>query len=87
MEQEKYEEEMIPSVDALERHWKRSQWVLAVWRQANRNNIHYPPLDVNGWKLTDADTLIVNWDSDENMAEVRTTVALIKKGCGVKPHA
>ncbi|XP_064384664.1 uncharacterized protein LOC135333611 [Halichondria panicea] len=46
----KYEEEMIPSYDALDRHWKRSCWVQCVWSQATSNNITYPVLDGNGWK-------------------------------------
>ena len=44
----------------------------------------YPPLDGNGWKQTDQNTLVVDWDSEDNIARVRTTVALIKKGCGCK---
>ena len=36
----------------LHRHWKRSRWVLSVWKQANSNNINYPPLNGNGWKQT-----------------------------------
>ena len=43
----------------------------------------YPPLDGNGWKKTDQNTLVVDWDSEDNIAQVRT-VALIKKGCGCK---
>ena len=58
--------------------------MLAIWRQANRNNIEYPPLDMYGWKLTDTGTLLIDWDSEENMTEVRTRVALIRKGCGCK---
>ena len=80
----KYEEEMIPSDDALFRHWKRSCWVVSVWKQATANHIMYPPLDGNGWKQTDQNTLVVDWDSEDNIAQVRTTVALIKKGCGCK---
>ena len=75
---------MIPSDDALERHWKRSCWVLAVWKQANDNNINYPPLNGNGWKQTDSESLQIDWDSDFNISEVRTRVALIRKGCGCK---
>ena len=80
----KYEEEMIPSDDALERHWKRSCWVLAVWKQANDNNINYPPLNGNGWKQTDSELLQIDWDSDFNICKVCTRVALIRKGCGCK---
>ena len=50
----------------------------------NSNHIMYPPLDGNGWKQTDQNTLAVDWNSEDNIAWVRTTVALIKKGCGCK---
>ena len=80
----KYEEEMIPSDDALQRHWKRSCWVVSVWRQATQNHIIYTPLDGNGWKQPDPNTLLLDWDSDNNIDRVRTIVALIKKGCGCK---
>ena len=77
-----YEEEMIPSDEALLRHWKRSCWVVTVWRQAACNQINYPPLDGNGWKNPTPSTLEVDWDSEENISNVRKRVALVKKGCG-----
>ena len=80
----KYEEEMIPSTDALKRHWMRSCWVVSVWRQATDNHITYPSLEGNGWKHPDSSTLTIDWDSDDNMANIRSVVALIKKGCGCK---
>ena len=61
-----YEVDMIPSDDALLRHWKRSCWVISVWRQST-------PLDRNGWNF-DQNVLLIEWDSDEN-------IALIKKEC------
>ena len=75
---------MLPSVGALDRHWNRSCWVASVWRQATQNQIVYPPLDGNGWRQPDLNTLLVDWDSDDNIAKVRTAVAFIKKGCGCK---
>lgn len=75
---------MIPSDSALERHWKRSCWVLSVWRQANSNNINYSPLNGHGWKQVNSNTLEIDWDSEDNITEVRTRVAFIKKGCGCK---
>ena len=32
-----FEDETIPSVHALYRHWKRVCWVIDMWHQANRN--------------------------------------------------
>ena len=77
----KYEEEMIPSDNALLWHWQRSCWVVAVWKQATQNQITYPPLQGNGWKL-DNNCLHIEWDSDDNISKVRIRVALLKKGCG-----
>lgn len=82
----KYEEEMVPSDGALEQHWLRACWVLAIWRQASSNNITYPPLYGNGWKQTSSNTLEIEWDSEDYLTRVRvrTNVALIRKGCGCK---
>ena len=38
----------------------------------------------NGWKQPDSATLVVDWDSDDNLSLVRARVALIRKGCGCK---
>ena len=65
----KYEEEMIPSDDALLRHWQRSCWVVAVWKQATQNQTIYPPLQGNGWKL-DNNCPHIEWDSDDNISKV-----------------
>ena len=79
----KYEEEMIPSDEALKRHWQRTGWVLKVWQQCTSNVISYPTLNGNGWKIENGD-IQIDWESNENMAQVRQTVALIRKGCGCK---
>ena len=44
----------------------------------------YPLLEGNRWKQKCANSLAIDWDSEENMAHVREMVALIKKGCGCK---
>ena len=55
-----FEEEMIPSSDALLRHWKRSCWVSSVWKQAAASNhIVHPPLEVFGLKKPDPNTLVI----------------------------
>ena len=51
----KFDVNMIPSPEALLRYWKRSCWVVTVWKQATANQITYPPLDVYGWKYNDED--------------------------------
>ena len=55
----------------------------AVWKQSTKNAVTYPPLDGNGWKVV-ANQLQVDWDSEDNIAQIRTRVSLIKRGCGCK---
>ena len=61
---------MIPSIEALWRHWKRSCWVLDMWRQADRNTMQLADLASWGWKVNN-DVLYIDWDSDENQSLVR----------------
>ena len=75
----KYEDEMVPSYEALLRHWQRSCWVASVWSQSTSNHITYPPLHNHGWKQPDPNTLFIDWDSVNNVSQIRTRVALIKK--------
>ena len=70
---------MIPSSDALLRHWKRS-----CWRQAASNHIVYPSLEDIGWRKPDSNTLVIDWDSEANLSRIKEQVALARKGCGCK---
>ena len=54
-----FEEEMMPSSDALLRYWKRSCWVMNSWKQATPNNFTNPPLEDCGWKITGENTLLL----------------------------
>ena len=80
----KYEEEMVPSSEALHRHWKRSCWIIDMWQQAEKNQMTLRPLEGNGWKIIDQGTLEIDWDSKENVETVRHRVALLTKGCNCK---
>ena len=74
---------MIPSVGVLKRHWKRSCWVLHMWRQATQNRMLLPPPAGNGWMKQEGKFLI-DWDSKESMQTVRQRVDLLLKGCACK---
>ena len=78
-----FEDDMIPSVGALKRHWKRSCWVLHMWRQATQNRMLLPPPASNGWMKQDG-KFIIDWDSKESMQAVRQRVDLLLKGCACK---
>ncbi len=79
-----YEEEMIPSCDALSRHWKRACWVFSVWSQSTANVMTYPPLENHGWKQPQQNTLTIDWDSENNVTSVKERVALIRRDAAAR---
>ena len=78
-----HEAEIVPSTDALWRHWKRSCWVIDMWRQADSQTMSVAILTSYGWHNTDG-ILSVDWDSLENQTAVRDRVFLLTKGCKCK---
>ena len=78
----KFENQMIPSTEALFLHWKRSCWVLhnIMWNQADKNTITLPGMEQFGWKITDNELTIV-WDTEENIRNIQMRVDAILKGC------
>lgn len=74
------EDEMIPSTDALWRHWLRSCWVMDMWGQADHAALQLAPLTSFGWNLVD-DVLKIEWDSSDNIAMVKERVGSLTKGC------
>ena len=75
-----FEDETIPSVDSLYRHWKRACWVIDMWHQSNRNIMELKHLTDFGW-IIEGDTLTFDWDSQENFAAVQQRVASLIRGC------
>ena len=64
-----FEDEMIPSIEALKCHWMRSCWVIHIWSQAQENHMELLPLHENGWIVRD-DELSIDWDSSKNIKAV-----------------
>lgn len=75
-----FDNDMIPSNEALYYHWKRSCWVTHMWRQGDKNNMVLQPITEYGWTLSD-NKLTVLWDTPENMEAIRQRVHLLLKGC------
>ena len=78
-----HEAEIAPSTDALWRHWKRSCWVIDMWKQADCQSMLLSPLTSYGWHETNG-ILSIDWDSLENQTAVRDRVFLLTKGCKCK---
>ena len=78
-----FENNMIPSIEALYRHWMRACWVIDMWRQAESNEIVLKPLELHGWKVNEG-KLAIEWDSDENIEKIQQRVRGLLKGCKCK---
>ncbi len=55
----KFENQMIPSTDALHFHWKRTCWIMHMWNQADKNTITLTDMENFGWKIIDKELTIV----------------------------
>ena len=78
-----FENQMLPSFDALHLHWEQSCWVMHMWGQASKNRMTLLPLTHYGWSVEDQ-LLTIVWDTDENIATVHDRVALLTQGCKCK---
>ena len=75
------EVDFLPSTDALKLHWKRSEWVRLLWRQASEQYVFWPDPLIFGWEMSDSQ-LNVTWDSAGNFKKVQARVEWFTKGCG-----
>ena len=55
----KFENQMIPSTDALYLHWKRTCWIMHMWNQADKNTITLIDMEQFGWKIIEEQLTIV----------------------------
>ena len=78
-----FENEIVPSFDALYRHWRRTCWVLDMWGQANLQQMTLQPLTNFGW-IVEQGNLCIDWDSHENITAVNERVFSLLKGCKCK---
>ena len=79
-----FEDEMIPSLEALRYHWLRASWILHMWQQAQSNAMMLAPLHRHGWTRDNDGKLHIYWDTEENRQTVKSRVDLLMKGCSCK---
>ena len=79
-----FEDELLPSNDALKFHWLRACWVGCVWGRSTEWEFDYPSLTEFGWSVSDDGSVCVIWDSDKNINEIRKCVLYLTRGCGCK---
>ena len=78
-----FEDHLLPSIDALKRHYLRATWTTIYWKQSTQNNTYLPPILECGWKLEE-NKLAVDWESDKNRRVIRDRVSFLMKGCTCK---
>ncbi len=61
---------MLASNQALTFHWKRSCWVVHMWKQADSNYMILEPIIEYGWTLKDSQ-LKIKWDTEDNLKAIR----------------
>ena len=76
-----FEDQLIPSNEALYRHYRRSSWVIDYWRKASNNNMQLLPVTSFGWKLDKDEALQIEWDSDENIQNIKERITFLLRGC------
>lgn len=65
-----FENQMVPSMGALWRHWKCSCLVLDMWKNADQNTMTVAELTSFGWHVNDG-VLEIDWDSYEHNEAVK----------------
>ena len=75
-----FDNDMVPTTEALLLHWKQSCWILHMWAQSQNNTMDLEPMTEYGWSLEN-NLLQVTWDTEENMKKVRERVSVLLRGC------
>ena len=73
----------VPSGDALQYHWKRSIWVLHMWKQSLCNSVQLLPMDEYGWTVKSG-RLDITWESENNVRRVESHMKYLLDGCHCK---
>ena len=76
----RFENQMIPSTDALYFHWQRACLVMNMWGQSDKNRMTLLPLQQFGWRI-DNEELTIVWDTEENIKAIHDRVDVLLKGC------
>jgi len=79
------EEERIPSITALWRHWLRSCWVSQLWHNSSEEDVYLslPLPEESGWNKSD-DGYTFDWEAPEIQSRVQETIDFLMKGCSCK---
>ena len=79
------EEDRVPTITSLWRHWLRSCWVSQFWQHSNHPDIftRLPVPEESGW-LLQCDKYAIDWESTKVQQTVRQHIEFLTKGCNCK---
>ena len=80
------EEECVPSITSLWRHWTRSCWINQMWQNSHLPDMYSPLLQSEscGWLRSDDGGYHVDWEAPEIIERVKNTIEFLTKGCTCK---
>ena len=79
-----FEDHLPPTVEALNLHWHRTEWVIDYWDQSTKTSITPLPPQCFGWAVDKDNNITVEWDTLDNIQQVKSTVAFLIHGCNCK---
>ena len=79
------EEERMPSISALEKHWFRSCWIHQMWHNCQANDVYssLPSPLLSGWGY-DNGKYLIEWILREEMNYMTDNIKFLVKGCSCK---
>ena len=79
------EEERVPSITSLWRHWLQSSWVSKLWQNSSKDDIFtsLPPPEESGW-LKATDGYKIDWEAPEVERKVQASIDFSTKGYSCK---
>ena len=79
------EEERMPSLTSMWRHWLRSCWIADLYQSAHEQDpfARLPDPTQSGWKYENNDYKI-DWECPKVQDQVRSTIDFLTKGCHCK---
>ena len=80
------EEDRMPSLTAMWRHWLRSCWVAKMWHNSTEEDPYndLPSPEVCGWCKSEGGVYTYDWECPEVISRVTDTIHFLTKGCSCK---
>lgn len=80
------EEQRMPSVTALWRHWKRSCWTLQLWLNSPQSDpyMYTPRPEESGWLALPDGTFGIDWEDSHVQSAIEHNIDFLMKGCSCK---